>query len=61
MNEKMFTPDPYDGERRGETIGFPLPEVAIRIVNEEKPLPGSGEVAQILVRGRSILSTFTED
>src|SRR3989339_159144 len=33
----MFTSNPYSGERRGGTVGFPLPEVAIRIVDEGNP------------------------
>jgi malonyl-CoA/methylmalonyl-CoA synthetase len=28
----MFTSNPYEGERRGGTVGFPLPGTALRIV-----------------------------
>ena len=54
----MFTSNPYDGERRGGTVGFPLPGVSIRIVDEEnRPLP-AGEIGQIQVKGENVFRGY---
>ncbi|MCK9363933.1 MAG: malonyl-CoA synthase [Syntrophales bacterium] len=50
----MFTSNPYNGERRGGTVGFPLPEVSIRIVDEENRPVATDEVGSIQVKGKSI-------
>ncbi|MCX7171437.1 MAG: AMP-binding protein, partial [Proteobacteria bacterium] len=50
----MFSSNPYTGERRGGTVGFPLPGMQIRITDAAgRPLP-SGEVGQILVKGANV-------
>jgi len=50
----MFTSKPYHGERRGGTVGFPLPGTALRIVDDTgRPLP-TGEVGNIQVRGENV-------
>ncbi|TIX08402.1 MAG: malonyl-CoA synthase, partial [Mesorhizobium sp.] len=38
----MNTSNPYDGERRAGTVGFPLPGVSLRIADPD----GSGSLAQ---------------
>lgn len=54
----MFTSNPYQGERRGGTVGFPLPEVSIRIVDDENRPVATGEVGQIQVKGKSIFRGY---
>ncbi|MBI2354226.1 MAG: malonyl-CoA synthase [Deltaproteobacteria bacterium] len=50
----MFTSNPYAGERRGGTVGFPLPGTEIRIVEEnDAPVTGGG-VGQLLVKGPQV-------
>lgn len=54
----MFTSNPYDGERRGGTVGFPLPGVSIRIADAENRLVEAGEIGQIQVKGDNIFSGY---
>lgn len=50
----MLTSNPYEGERRGGTVGLPLPEVSVRVVNGEgQPCP-PGEIGDIQVQGPNI-------
>jgi malonyl-CoA/methylmalonyl-CoA synthetase len=57
----MLTSNPYDtaqGERRGGTVGFPLPGVQLRIVGTDgKGLP-AGTVGAIEVRGPNVFSGY---
>jgi malonyl-CoA/methylmalonyl-CoA synthetase len=47
-----------DRERRGGTVGFPLPGVALRVVDHEgKPLP-VGETGGIQVRGPNVFTGY---
>ena len=38
----MITSNPYDGERRAGTVGFPLPGVSVRIAEAESGAPVAG-------------------
>ncbi len=55
----MNTSNPYDGERRAGTVGFPLPGVELRIADPETgdPLP-QGEVGMIEVRGPNVFQGY---
>jgi malonyl-CoA/methylmalonyl-CoA synthetase len=55
----MNTSNPYDGERIAGTVGFPLPGVALRIVDAEtaRPLP-AGEIGMIEVKGPNVFSGY---
>jgi malonyl-CoA/methylmalonyl-CoA synthetase len=55
----MNTSNPYDGERRAGTVGFPLPGVDLRIVDAEsgKVLP-QGEIGIIEVKGPNVFSGY---
>ncbi|QFS83262.1 Long-chain-fatty-acid--CoA ligase [Roseivivax sp. THAF40] len=55
----MNTSNPYDGERRAGTVGFPLPGVELRITNPEtgEELP-QGETGQIEVRGPNVFKGY---
>lgn len=55
----MNTSNPYDGERRAGTVGFPLPGVEFKITdaNSGASLP-DGEVGQIEVRGPNVFKGY---
>lgn len=50
----MFTSNPYDGERRGGTVGFPLPGTALRIVSAGGTAVKTGVVGSIQVKGDNV-------
>ncbi|TAN61840.1 MAG: malonyl-CoA synthase [Magnetospirillum sp.] len=54
----MFTSNPLDGERRAGTVGFPLPDVALRITGEEGQVLPRGEVGIIEVKGPNIFKGY---
>ncbi|GGE47597.1 malonate--CoA ligase [Actibacterium pelagium] len=55
----MNTSNPYEGERRAGTVGFPLPGVELKITNPEtgETLP-DGDVGQIEVRGPNVFKGY---
>ncbi|PRX33935.1 malonyl-CoA/methylmalonyl-CoA synthetase [Meinhardsimonia xiamenensis] len=55
----MNTSNPYDGERRAGTVGFPLPGVELKITDPEtgEELP-RGEIGQIEVRGPNVFMGY---
>ncbi|MDA7964521.1 malonyl-CoA synthase [Ruegeria sp.] len=55
----MNTSNPYDGERRAGTVGFPLPDVELKVTNPEtgEPLP-QGEIGMIEVRGPNVFQGY---
>ena len=55
----MNTSNPYDGERRAGTVGFPLPGVELKVTDPEtgKTLP-QGEIGQIEVRGPNVFKGY---
>ncbi|KUM25487.1 malonyl-CoA synthase [Mesorhizobium loti] len=55
----MNTSNPYDGERRAGTVGFPLPGVSLRITEPEtaKPL-AQGEIGMIEVKGPNVFAGY---
>ena len=57
----MLSSNPYDaaqGERRGGTVGFPLPGVGLRIRDDDgRPLP-AGEIGHIQVRGPNVFAGY---
>jgi malonyl-CoA/methylmalonyl-CoA synthetase len=50
----MFTSNPYDGDRRGGTVGLPLPGTEVRIVGADGKPTAPGEVGNIQVRGGNV-------
>lgn len=54
----MFTSNPYEGERRGGTVGFPLPGVSIRIADAENRPVEVGEIGQIQVQGDNVFRGY---
>ncbi len=55
----MNTSNPYDGERRAGTVGFPLPGVELKITNGTtgKALP-IGDIGEIEVRGPNVFKGY---
>ncbi len=57
----MNTSNPYDGERRAGTVGFPLPDVELKVTDPEngEALP-QGEIGMIEVRGPNVFRGYLE-
>ena len=55
----MNTSNPYDGERKAGTVGFPLPGVDVRVVDAETgdEIP-DGEIGMLEVRGPNVFSGY---
>jgi malonyl-CoA/methylmalonyl-CoA synthetase len=55
----MSTSNPYDGDRRAGTVGFPLPGVKVRVCDAESgaELP-RGEVGTLEVRGPNVFKGY---
>ena len=55
----MNTSNPYDGERRAGTVGFPLPGVELKVTDSQTgaTLP-QGEIGEIEVRGPNVFQGY---
>ena len=54
----MNTSNPYDGERRAGTVGFPLPGTEVKITDSKgRELP-QGEIGEIEVRGPNVFKGY---
>ncbi|HLT12282.1 MAG TPA: AMP-binding protein, partial [Micromonosporaceae bacterium] len=51
----MLVANPYDGERRPGTVGFPLPGVELRLAERE------GGTAEIQVRGPNVIRSYLDN
>ena len=57
----MCTSNPYDGDRRAGTVGFPLPGVELRIVDAKTGAElGDGEIGIIELRGDNVFLGYWE-
>ena len=54
----MITSNPYDQERRAGTVGFPLPEVEVRVADEDGRILGAEEVGVLEVRGPNVFRGY---
>jgi malonyl-CoA/methylmalonyl-CoA synthetase len=54
----MNAGNPYDGERRPGTVGFPFPTVSIRIVRENGTEVAGDEAGEILVQGPNVCDGY---
>lgn len=50
--------DPQDGERRGGTVGFPLPGVSVRVRDDKGQLAPRGEIGGIEVKGPNVFKGY---
>jgi malonyl-CoA/methylmalonyl-CoA synthetase len=54
----MICSNPLNAERRGGSVGFPLPGVILRIADEQdRPLP-DGEVGGIQIKGENVFAGY---
>ncbi|MCU0896575.1 MAG: malonyl-CoA synthase [Burkholderiales bacterium] len=53
----MITSNPYEGERRGGTVGFPLPGVSVRVRDGERECR-PGEPGGIEIRGPNVFAGY---
>ncbi len=54
----MNVSNPYHGERRAGTVGFPLPLTSVRIVNEVGEDVSDGTSGELLVRGPNVCAGY---
>ncbi len=54
----MNTSNPLDGERRAGTVGFPLPDVDLRVADGDGNALAVGEVGVIEVRGPNVFAGY---
>ncbi len=58
----MLTSNPYDGPRKPGTVGFPLPEVELRLANSgEVQVRGPNVIASYYHRPEADAESFTDD
>jgi malonyl-CoA/methylmalonyl-CoA synthetase len=54
----MNTSNPLDGERRAGTVGLPLPEVELRVADEDGAVLGAGETGVLELRGPNVFQGY---
>ncbi len=57
----MLTSNPYEassGERRGGTVGFPLPNVGVRVRDDDDKDVDTGEIGGIQVKGPNVFKGY---
>ncbi len=54
----MNTSNPYEGERRAGTVGFPLPGVELKICDLDGNALPQGEIGEIEVRGPNVFKGY---
>jgi len=54
----MLTSNPYQGERRGGTVGMPLPGVRLRVVDAQDAELAPGEIGDIQVQGPNVFAGY---
>lgn len=54
----MLTSNPYQGERRGGTVGFALPGVSLRVQDDAGQSLPTGEIGGIQVKGPNIFKGY---
>ncbi len=54
----MITSNPFIGERRPGTVGYPLPGTSVRVVGDDGTPCAAGEVGHIQVKGDNVLPGY---
>ena len=54
----MLTSNPYQGERRGGTVGFALPGVSLRVQGDDGMPLGTDEIGSIQVKGPNVFKGY---
>jgi malonyl-CoA/methylmalonyl-CoA synthetase len=59
MSETLMNlSNPYLGERRAGTVGFPLPGISVRLLNSEGGEVAEGETGEIHLRGPNVFAGY---
>lgn len=59
MSETLMNmSNPYVGERRAGTVGFPLPGVSARVLSEKGDTAADGETGEICLRGPNVFQGY---
>ena len=59
MSETLMNlSNPYVGERRAGTVGFPLPGVSVKLLDSEGRAAADGETGEIYLRGPNVFSGY---
>jgi malonyl-CoA/methylmalonyl-CoA synthetase len=59
MSETLMNiSNPYEGERRAGSVGFPLPGVSVRIMDASMRPVSEGETGEIYVRGPNVFAGY---
>jgi malonyl-CoA/methylmalonyl-CoA synthetase len=54
----MITSNPYEGERRGGTVGFPLPGISVRVAASDGRILGPGEPGEVQIQGPNVFAGY---
>jgi malonyl-CoA/methylmalonyl-CoA synthetase len=54
----MIMSNPYEGERRAGTVGFPLPGVSVRLLDEEGRQVPDGVTGEVHLKGPNVFSGY---
>ncbi len=54
----MFCSNPYEGERRGGTVGFPLGGVSVRVAGEKDQPLETGQIGEVQVKGDNVFRGY---
>lgn len=54
----MITSNPLEGERRAGTVGFPLPDVEVRVADSDGKVLGPDEIGVLEARGPNIFKGY---
>ncbi len=54
----MITSNPLEGERVAGSVGFALPDVELRVVDETGAARGAGEVGEVEIRGPNVFRGY---
>jgi malonyl-CoA/methylmalonyl-CoA synthetase len=54
----MNISNPYDGERRPGSVGFPLPGITVRVVNAEGRDMPDGETGEVYLKGPNLFAGY---
>lgn len=57
----MLMSNPYIGERRAGSVGFPLPGVTVRLADPDGSVVAEGEVGEVQVRGPTVFAGYWND
>ncbi len=54
----MITSNPLNGERRGGTVGFPLPGVSVRVADDHDRSMSAGAIGAIQIKGENVFAGY---